>query len=289
MLLAVAALAAAVLGASWLRTDPGTASFFADYPGVATAPPETPEGFPAWLSWAHFLNSFLLVFIVSSGLRILSRVRPPVFVTRRNDGPIRTRGKPRRLSLHTWWHLIVDSIWVVNGIVYVVLLFASGHWLRLVPLNWDVVPNAVSAGLQYLSLEWPLHDSWVHYNALQQLLYAFTVFVVAPLSLATGLRLSPAWPERWKRATGFLGDWTARKTHFWIMVYFIGFTIVHVTLVLATGALRNLNHMYAGRDDESWVGFGIFALSVAVMVIGWLVARPAWLARLAAATADIRE
>ena len=33
--------------------------------------------------------------------------------------------------------------------------------------------------------------------------------------------------------------------HFPVMLYFVAFTVVHVALVFATGALRNLNHMYA--------------------------------------------
>jgi hypothetical protein len=53
---------------------------------------------------------------------------------------------------------------------------------------------------------------------------------------------------------------------------------VHVFLVLATGALRNLNHMYGGSDDEaSWFGFWVFAASVAVMVAAWFLARPIFL------------
>jgi len=49
------------------------------------------------------------------------------------------------------------------------------------------------------------------------------------------------------------------------MVYFVAFTLVHVTLVLATGALRNLNHMYGGSSDENWIGFGIW------LVVGLVV------------------
>ena len=73
------------------------------------------------------------------------------------------------------------------------------------------------------------------------------------------------------------------------MVYFIAFTIVHVTLVLATGALRNLNHMYAGRNDESWWGIGIFAASLVVMAVAWMLARPSLLARVAALTGKVRR
>ena len=81
----------------------------------------------------------------------------------------------------------------------------------------------------------------------------------------------------------------ARAIHFPVMIYFVAFIIVHVTLVLTTGALRNLNHMYAARDDEGWLGFAFFAGSVVLMVIGWFAARPSLLAPLAALTGKVRR
>jgi hypothetical protein len=66
------------------------------------------------------------------------------------------------------------------------------------------------------------------------------------------------------------------------MLYFLLFTLAHVTLVLATGALRNLNHMYAARDDGSWLGFGIFAVSLVVTIAAWLLAKPIFVQPLAA-------
>jgi hypothetical protein len=35
----------------------------------------------------------------------------------------------------------------------------------------------------------------------------------------------------------------AWAVHLPVMLYFVGFILVHVTLAMATGALRNLNHM----------------------------------------------
>jgi len=40
------------------------------------------------------------------------------------------------------------------------------------------------------------------------------------------------------------------------------------------GALRNLNHVYPGRNDASWVGFGVFAASMVVIVVAWVAATP---------------
>lgn len=278
-------LVAAVLAARWLRELPDIQSFMADYPGVTELPAGTPVGFPWWLQWQHALNAFFLLLIVRTGWQIGTGRRPPAFWTRRNDGILRTKNPPKRHSIHVWFHLVLDALWVLNGVLYWVLLFASGQWLRLVPLSWDVVPHAVSAGIQYLSLDWPAHNGWIHYNALQLLFYGFTVFVAAPLALLTGLRLSTIWPASLRRVP----EKPARTLHVVVMLYFIGFTILHVGLVLATGALRNLNHMYAGLDDDSWIGLVVFAASLVAMIVGWVVARPAVLTRLAALGGTIRR
>jgi hypothetical protein len=105
-----------------------------------------------------------------------------------------------------------------------------------------------------------------------------------------GLRLSPIWPKGLRRATGLLGDRFARTVHWLTAVYFIGFTVVHVALVLLTGALRNLNHMYAGRDDETWIGAAVFAASVVVTVIAAALLRPRAQTRIAElARNDVRR
>jgi len=49
---------------------------------------------------------------------------------------------------------------------------------------------------------------------------------------------------------------------------------VDVTLVFAAEVLRNLNHMFAARDDNSWVGFGVFAAAMVVTAVGWVAATP---------------
>lgn len=286
---ALVLLAVAIVVAQWLRANPSTFGFFTTYPGITPLPQEAPVGIPAWVAWLHFLHSLFLLFVVRSGLRIFSKQRPPAFWTRENTGLIRTKGQPRRLSLHVWWHLVINVLWIAGGVAYIVLLFATGQWMRVVPTSWDVLPNALSAGIQYLSLDWPLQTSWTNYNSLQLISYFATVFIAAPLALVTGLRLSPSWPAEWTRATGILGDRLARWLHLATLVYFIAFTIVHLALVLATDALRNLNYMYAARNAGDWVGAGIFALSVVVMAVLWVVASPANLTRLAERTGKVQH
>lgn len=56
VLAALLALLAVVLIAKGLRGLPAVQSFMTDYPGQSELPAVAPVGFPAWLSWQHFLN-----------------------------------------------------------------------------------------------------------------------------------------------------------------------------------------------------------------------------------------
>ena len=66
----------------------------------------------------------------------------------------------------------------------------------------------------------------------------------------------------------------ARSLHFLVMCWFLLFIVMHVTLVLTTGLRANLNHMFAARDDDSWVGFWIFAAAMVVLLVAWVAATP---------------
>ncbi len=284
--IAVVALFGAVLGAITLRQADWMQSFFLDYPGTTELPSGAPVGLPAWLGWQHFLNSFLILLIIRTGWVLRREEKPADFWVRDNTGFrgtkfLRTRGAPKRFSLQLWFHLSLDALWTLNGVIYIVLLFATGQWVRIVPTNWEIFPNALSALLQYLSLNWPTDNGWVNYNSLQVLTYFVTVFVAAPLAIISGIRLSPAWPLRNKTLRKLYPAQWARAVHFPSMLWFVFFIVIHVTLVLATGALRNLGHIYAATDQVSWLGFWIFAGSIVLMILGWVAARPSVLRRLA--------
>nr|WP_246262939.1 cytochrome b/b6 domain-containing protein [Arthrobacter mobilis] len=275
--IAVVTLVLLVLAAKWLRTLPAVEGFLAAYPGHSELPEDAPVGLPAWLGWQHFLNAFFILLIIRTGWLVRTTARPKAHWTRNNKGLIRTKNPPQKISLDLWFHLTLDALWVLNGAVFIVLLLATGQWMRIVPTSWDVVPNAVSAALQYASLDWPTENGWINYNALQVLAYFTTVFIAAPLALVTGLRMSPAWPKQAEKLNRIYPVEAARAVHFPVMLYFVLFVIVHVFLVFATGALRNLNHMYAARDDGGWAGFWLFAASAVVMAAAWFLARPLFL------------
>ncbi len=278
-----------VVAAQAFRASTPGADFLKTYPGRSELPAWAPVGFPAWLEWQHFLSALFLLLIIRTGLQIRTTRRPSAYWTRRNTGILTTKNPPVRIGISLWLHLSVDILWILNGAVFYVLLFATGQWVRIVPVHWDVFPNAISAGIQYASLNWPTEDGWSNYNALQLLTYFITVFIAAPLAILTGVRMVPGLAGRFRKLDRIYPVAVARRVHFPVMIYFVAFTIVHVTLVLATGALRNLNHMYAGRDDESWIGFGIFAGSAILMVAVWIAVRPVIVGSLAALTGNVRR
>jgi len=299
-------LIVAVAAAKGLRNTGSVQRFLLRYPGtIQSARAVEHAGLPIWVGVQHFLNLFLMIFIIRSGIQILSdhprlywtrhstpgkdwfRIQKPVpddpLWTAKKDsislpGQVGLPGIRHSIGLARWWHLGIDTLWLVNGLVFYVLLFVTGQWRRLVPASWDVFPNAASVAIQYLSLNWPTETGWVAYNSLQLIAYFVTVFVAAPLALLTGLGMSPALSTRFKPVSRRLSIQVARSVHFLVLVWFLLFIAVHVTLVFTTGLLRNLNHIYAGRNDNGWVGFGLFAASMVVVTVGWVAATPVTLA-----------
>ncbi|HZP16272.1 MAG TPA: molybdopterin-dependent oxidoreductase, partial [Nocardioides sp.] len=295
-------LIAAVAVAKGLRGLPSVQRFVARHPGTVLPPGAVHHaGFPAWLDAQHFLNLFLMVFIIRAGIQILAdhprlywtrhstpgrdwfRIQKPVppdpLWTAKQDSISLPRhvglpGIRHSIGLARWWHLGTDTLWLINGLVYYALLFASGHWRRLVPTSWEVFPNAASVLLQYLSLDWPRDNGWVAYNSLQLLAYFVTVFVAAPLALLTGLGMSPALSTRIKPVSRVLSIQVARSLHFLVLVWFLFFIFLHVTFVVCTGVLRNLNHAYAARNADGWLGFAIFTASLALVAAAWFAATP---------------
>ncbi|WP_091254324.1 cytochrome b/b6 domain-containing protein [Arthrobacter sp. ok909] len=276
VLLAVGAVAAAgilVLAARGVTTLPGVPEFLKRYPGAYPLPDTVEPGFPWWAQWAHFLNIFLMVLIIRSGYQVRTQQKPPAFWTPKRGG--------KKISINLWLHQSLDILWLVNGLIFVVLLFASGRWMRIVPTSWEAVPNALSALLQYMTLDWPVESGWVNYNSLQQIMYFLVVFIAAPLAAITGVRMSEFWPKDAKRLNKIYPVEVARAIHFPTMLFFVLFILIHVFLVFATGALRNLNHMFGGTDVVNWVGFWLFAAAIAITAAGWYAARPLIIAPIA--------
>ena len=271
-------LAAAVFGARWYVGTEAGADFIARYNGIQPLPDNAPTGLPGWLNWAHFFNMFLIALITKTGIDVRREKRPAAYWQPKKGG--------KKISVTLWLHQALDIAWVVLGVVFFVLLFTTGQWMRIVPTSWEVIPHAVSAGLQYLSLDWPTENPWLHYNALQELSYFVTVFIASPLAIASGFRMSGMWPASWKAVPM---SW-ARAVHFPTMIYFVAFVVVHVFLVLTTGVRGNMNAMFAAREDAtSWIGVVLFLVAAGVTALGWFFARASVVAPVAGRTGKVSK
>jgi DMSO/TMAO reductase YedYZ molybdopterin-dependent catalytic subunit len=168
----------------------------------------------------------------------------------------------------------MNLLWTVNGVLFYLLLFTTDQWQRLVPTTWEVIPNAASTLLQYLSLTFPDDQSWTRYNSLQQVTYFVTVFVAAPLSIVSGLMQSPAISNKLGWFGKVFNRQRMRSIHFLALLWFLFFILVHATLVFITGARVNLNMMFAGVNDGSWSGLAVFTPAAILFAFAWWSATP---------------
>jgi thiosulfate reductase cytochrome b subunit len=230
-------------------------------------------GFFHWIGISHYLNLLLVGFMVRSGLEILS-AHPKLYwrddcqpgsewlrlsrkkmpVDRLWTGAdeetsfssiIALPGR-KNLGMGRHWHFFCAIFWILNGLVYVGLLFGTGERRRLIPMSWSVFPEAARNGWTYLHLHAPPVGH--PYNALQQLAYAGVVFVLAPLLILTGAAMSPALAARhpWYLRL-FGGRQPARRIHFLSLLAMVGFTVVHILLVAVEDFPRNMAWIIHGQ------------------------------------------
>jgi hypothetical protein len=105
-----------------------------------------------------------------------------------------------------------------------------------------------------------------------QIAYVGVFLVFGALAILTGVAMSPAVANRFPGYPRlFGGRQSARSIHFLTMIGFVGFLVVHVTLVIMTEFARNMNHIVMGTDDMDTSGM-IWGF-VGIGVIGsWIVA-----------------
>jgi DMSO/TMAO reductase YedYZ molybdopterin-dependent catalytic subunit/thiosulfate reductase cytochrome b subunit len=247
--------------------------------------------FPAWLRATHILNVLFLSLLMRSGIEILSahpklywkddcrpgsewlsltRKRQPeheLWTSRDEEESFSAwfaLPGGRNLGLGRHWHFLSVAAWLLTGVAYVLCLFAFDEWRRLLPTSWAIVPHAWQALREYASLTLP--PPGAPYNALQQLSYAAVVFLLAPLSIATGAAMSPAVAARFPWYTRlFGGRQAARSLHFLALLAFVAFTIIHTMMVVAHGLPREWAKIVLGVDG------GHRQLAVVVGVTGLVV------------------
>lgn len=151
-----------------------------------------------------------------------------------------------------------------------VLLFCTNQWERLVPVSWKIIPDSWNVFVHYATFHFPPEpNGFYHYNALQQLSYFGVVFMLAPLAMLTGMAMSPAIENRFHWYPKLFGNRQgARSIHFLVMLVYCVFIVIHVSLIVASGLVRNMNHIVMGKDSAAsytglYIGIIIIFITVA--------------------------
>ena len=174
------------------------------------------------------------------------------------DGEIASRAFPSWITLPSVqdlaagrrWHFFFAWLLVLNALVYLAWGIASRHFAR------DFLPSRAELGhigrevLEHLRLRFPRGEAAKRYNVLQQLAYLLVVFVLFPLMILTGLTMSPGVDSAaLQLLILFGGRQTARLIHFVTASGLVLFVIVHLVMVMISGARNNLRSMITGWYD----------------------------------------
>jgi DMSO/TMAO reductase YedYZ molybdopterin-dependent catalytic subunit/thiosulfate reductase cytochrome b subunit len=302
ILAGLAVILAAVIAAAWLQVALFGLPAIPQVPSIYAASAAAPHGFPLWVRYCHFFNFLFVMLLLRSGLSILvdhprlyfnddctpgsEWIRfTPLTVPRdrlwtakddaRYISPlVGTPGYRHSIGVARSWHFITVHGFVLTGLIYAVMLFATERWRRLVPTSTVVLSQAWSTWVHYATFNLPPEpNGFFGYNALQQIAYFSVFFIFGPVAILTGIAMSPAVVNRFRwNAQMFGGRQAARSIHFLTMIGFAGFIVVHVTLIAMTGLVRNMNHIVIGTDDQSHAGVLLGVVGLTVVVLTWVAA-----------------
>jgi sulfoxide reductase catalytic subunit YedY len=254
-----------------------------------------PMDFPLWLRVSHYINLLFLGLLIRSGIEILA-AHPRLywndgctpksewlkFTTKKipTAGQVVYTARDEEVSAPSWlalpgkknlglgrhWHGVSTAFWILNGVVYVTLLFATGEWTRLIPTSWDIFPQALHSLTEYLTLHIPPAGEFHPYDPLQQLTYAAVIFLLGPFLILTGAAMSPAIAARFPwYIRPFGGRQGARSLHFLGLAAFVLFTIGHTILVLSVHFQDNITNIVLGQSTAD------FGLAATIAVIALLI------------------
>jgi thiosulfate reductase cytochrome b subunit len=189
---------------------------------------------PLWMRITHWLNAVAVIVMVLSGWRIY------------NASPIFAFRIPANLTMGSWlggalqWHFAAMWLLVANGLVYLLLNFASGRFRKkLLPVSVVGFITDMKAALTgHLA-----HEDISKYNTVQKVAY-LAIILDLLLLVVSGLAVwkSVQFPLLRELMGGFDN---ARVVHFYAMAFAVAFLVVHLVMVALVP--RTLVAMLRGR------------------------------------------
>jgi thiosulfate reductase cytochrome b subunit len=189
---------------------------------------------PAWVRTAHWINAVAMILMIMSGWQIY------------NASPLFGFTFSSSITLGGWlggallWHFAAMWLLMVNGLVYVVLGFASGRFRKkLLPITPSgVISDARAALTGKLS-----HEDLTTYNSVQKLLYA-GIIVVGVVIVLSGLSI---WkPVQLQYLTAMFGGYDVSR---YVLLFCIAATWGFMVVLVALAVLvpKSLRAMIIGR------------------------------------------
>jgi len=174
------------------------------------------------------------------------------------NGQLTARAFPSWLTIPSYqdlaagrrWHFFFAWFFIINGVIYLLHGLAAGHFRRdLKPTRSQLTPRHLAQEIaDHARLRFPKGQEARHYNALQKLAYLVVIFLVLPLMVATGLTMSPGIDAAFPWLLDlFGGRQSARTIHFITASALVGFVVIHVVMVLASGTWNNMRSMITGH------------------------------------------
>lgn len=206
------------------------------------------EKHPLAIRWFHWISFPLLFLMMWSGLLIywandVYRVgwEQTTLLRFFPDRFYQALHIPQRLAEGMSLHFFFMWLFVVNGVAYVLYLAISGEWRNLLP-DRNSPRDALLVMLHDLHLRRESPPQGL-YNGAQRIAYT-GVIVMAMGSVITGLAMYKPAQLSW--LAGLLGGYPmARWEHFWLMIGFFSFFLVHIAQVIRAG-WDNFRSMVAG-------------------------------------------
>jgi thiosulfate reductase cytochrome b subunit len=205
---------------------------------------------PLAVRWLHWINFPLLTLMIWSG--ILIYWANPVYGVRLFGCELfaffpawfnELLGIPFRLAEGLQLHFFFMWLFVVNGVIYVIYTIASGEWRALIPIpaSFKRAPLVALYDAHMIKAKPPQGK----YNDAQRIAYT-SIILMGAGSVITGLAIYKPAQLAW--LTSLLGgyEW-ARWEHFWLMLLFVMFFVVHIVQVALAG-WSNFRSMITGYD-----------------------------------------
>ncbi|MAW99683.1 MAG: hypothetical protein CMN72_08555 [Sphingomonas sp.] len=153
------------------------------------------------------------------------------------------------LALARRWHLTFALLLAFGLLLFMLVSLINRHFQRDLRIRArEVAPRHLWHDMkQHLAFRFHDPANPGALNILQKLSYAAVIFVLLPVLIGTGLTMSPGIDAAWPWLLDlFGGRQSARSIHFIAAALIVLFIIVHLTLVILAGPIREVRAMITG-------------------------------------------